>query len=64
MTKRITLRLDDQNQKLVVKLARKLSLETSTGWTSQEVVDRCFRMGLTASVGHYRLTAAGKARAT
>lgn len=51
--KRFTLTIGPAAQKQLAKLARKLSLETSTAWDSQEVLKRCANIGLTHSMGAY-----------
>lgn len=53
MKKRLTLTLDTETQGKLTRLARKLSLETSTPWDSQESAVRCFNIGLTHSMDHY-----------
>jgi hypothetical protein len=53
MKKRYTLSTGPLCQKQLAKLARKLSLETHTPWTAQDVVKRCVQIGLTHSMGAY-----------
>jgi hypothetical protein len=53
MKKRFTLTSGPVAQKQLAKLARKLSLETSTPWTAQDVLIRCANIGLTHSMGAY-----------
>jgi hypothetical protein len=53
MKTRITLSLTKEQVSDMTKVARKLCLETSTPWTVQETVERCFNIGYTRTMEHY-----------
>lgn len=53
MTKRFTITTGPDFQKVLAKLARKLSLETSSPWDSQDVIVRMIQIGANHSVASY-----------
>lgn len=53
MKKRFTITSGPDAQKALVKIARKLSIETNTGWDSQEVLERLINIGLTHTMTAY-----------
>jgi len=53
MKKRYTITAGPEFQKKLAKLARKYSLETNTGWNSQEALERLLNIGMTEQLAVY-----------